>query len=282
MSDVIEVLGKSVVQHGNYNDRVYLMKLAKEDLPSIVNRLDHLAKTRGYSKILAKVPSFAKEVFTSNGYIAEAHLPDFFNGQDDAYFMGKYLSKQRINVDNNQVLDEVLTVAQEKSTNEGVVELPNGYKFKRASKQDAEPMAELYRQVFKTYPFPIFDPDYIKQTMDDNLIYFAVCQDSEIVALSSAEMDIAAQNNEMTDFATHPEYRGQNLSVYLLTKMEAAMSKEGIKTAYTIARGESFGMNITFAKLGYRYGGTLKNNTNISGSLESMNVWYKKLSADRW
>jgi hypothetical protein len=37
-------------------------------------------------------------------------------------------------------------------------------------------------------------------------------------------------------------------------------------------------MNITFAKNGYEYAGTLKNNTNISGNIESMNVWYKHLS----
>ncbi len=37
------------------------------------------------------------------------------------------------------------------------------------------------------------------------------------------------------------------------------------------------GMNITFAKTGYTYAGTLINNTNISGRLESMNVWYKHI-----
>jgi hypothetical protein len=36
-------------------------------------------------------------------------------------------------------------------------------------------------------------------------------------------------------------------------------------------------MNITFSKLGYKYGGLLKNNTNISGAIESMNVWYKEI-----
>ena len=36
-------------------------------------------------------------------------------------------------------------------------------------------------------------------------------------------------------------------------------------------------MNITFAKLGYDFGGTLTRNTQISGDLESMNVWYKPL-----
>jgi hypothetical protein len=36
-------------------------------------------------------------------------------------------------------------------------------------------------------------------------------------------------------------------------------------------------MNITFARAGYRYAGTLVNNTQICGQLESMNVWYKPL-----
>ncbi|MEZ4485255.1 MAG: hypothetical protein R2864_11955 [Syntrophotaleaceae bacterium] len=36
-------------------------------------------------------------------------------------------------------------------------------------------------------------------------------------------------------------------------------------------------MNITFAKHGYSYGGTLTNNTQISGDLESMVVWYKRI-----
>jgi hypothetical protein len=55
------------------------------------------------------------------------------------------------------------------------------------------------------------------------------------------------------------------------------MINRRIITAYTIARAESAGMNETFAKNGYKYCGTLVNNTNISGQIESMNVWVKKL-----
>ncbi len=55
------------------------------------------------------------------------------------------------------------------------------------------------------------------------------------------------------------------------------MKKRGIKTSYSIARAVSYGMNITFAKHGYIYSGTLVNNTNIAGSIESMNVWHKIL-----
>lgn len=56
------------------------------------------------------------------------------------------------------------------------------------------------------------------------------------------------------------------------------MQARGIHTAYTIARATSFGMNIVLAKMHYAYGGTLYNNTQIGGQLESMNVWPKKLS----
>ena len=55
------------------------------------------------------------------------------------------------------------------------------------------------------------------------------------------------------------------------------MKSSGILNAYTIARAISPGMNITFARLGYHYGGRLVNNTQISGGLESMNIWYKSL-----
>jgi beta-lysine N6-acetyltransferase len=36
-------------------------------------------------------------------------------------------------------------------------------------------------------------------------------------------------------------------------------------------------MNKTFLKFDYCYSGTLINNTNIAGSIESMNVYYKHL-----
>jgi len=55
------------------------------------------------------------------------------------------------------------------------------------------------------------------------------------------------------------------------------MRKQGIKTLYTIARLDSIPMNKTFLKLNYCYSGTLINNTNIAGSIESMNIYYKYL-----
>jgi len=76
-----------------------------------------------------------------------------------------------------------------------------------------------------------------------------------------------------------PAQRGGGVAVHLLLEMEQAMPGLGISTLYTIARACSHGMNITFARCGYTYGGMLVNNTQISGAIESMNVWYKRLPA---
>jgi putative beta-lysine N-acetyltransferase len=90
-------------------------------------------------------------------------------------------------------------------------------------------------------------------------------------------VDRKRRNAEMTDFATLPDFRGKKLSVILLAHMEDQMRINRIKTLYTIARLKSMPMNLTFLRMGYRYGGTLINNTNISGEIESMNVLYKHL-----
>lgn len=113
--------------------------------------------------------------------------------------------------------------------------------------------------------------------MDENVIYHGIWKEDELVALSSAEIDAGGENVEMTDFATRPDFRSQGLATYLLDKMEEDVRSRGIRTAYTIARAYSYGMNITFAKHGYCFAGTLTNNTQIFGQLESMNVWYKPL-----
>jgi putative beta-lysine N-acetyltransferase len=114
--------------------------------------------------------------------------------------------------------------------------------------------------------------------MEANVIYFCLEDKGIMVALASAEMDRIGENVEMTDFATIPAWRGKGCATLLLGHMEQEMRKSDIKTAYTIARAGSAGMNITFARQGYRFAGRLINNTGISGSIESMNVWYHSLS----
>lgn len=55
----------------------------------------------------------------------------------------------------------------------------------------------------------------------------------------------------MTYFAVRPIYRGRNLSLLLLARMEEEMRAAGIKTAFTIARALSYPINATFARARY-------------------------------
>jgi len=144
--------------------------------------------------------------------------------------------------------------------------------------KDVDAITEVYKMVFRSYPFPIHDPNYIRKTMRDHIRYFGIRDGGALVALSSAEMDPAAKNAEMTDFATLPQARGRGTAYHLLRAMEQEMKTQGIKTLYTIARLNSLPMNKTFLKHGYAYSGTLINNTNIAGNIESMNVLYKHVN----
>jgi putative beta-lysine N-acetyltransferase len=133
--------------------------------------------------------------------------------------------------------------------------------------------------VFESYPFPVDDPDHLRKEQEHGTRFFTVWEEGDLVAASSMEPGGASGVVEMTDFATLPAHRGKGLATHLLSLMDRAAAKAGKRVAYTIARAASFGMNITFARRKYTFGGTLVNNTQISGAIESMNVWYKPLGS---
>ena len=274
MSDTLQKLGNSQIQHGPDNNRIYLMKLDRADLPVLIDQLNELAAKKGYTKIFAKVPASHASAFIANGYRREGSIPQFHNGETDAAFLGKFIDPAREITPQREEIEKIIILAQSKNGSP-IKPLPDGYTLRPAVEADAAELAEVYRQVFTSYPFPIHDPDYLIETMRNHVCYFVAEKDGKIAAASSGEMDKENRNAEMTDFATLPEHLGNGLAVHLLKFMEPEMRKRNIATLYTIARAISPGMNITFAKCGYIFGGTLINNTQISGSIESMNLWHR-------
>lgn len=276
-NDKTEKIGKSVIHHGKKNNRIYLMSLDIDDMPMIVDLLDRLAVQYDYTKIIAKVPHYAKELFETSGYKEEAMIPNFYKGKEDGYFLVKYVNKDREIEPNMGQFQQIIERANREEIIEIPKSLPEGFSCRQVGEDDIEQMIQVYKKVFKTYPFPIFDKQYLSDTMKENMIYLGIWNQDKLVALSSMEIADKYSNVEMTDFATLEEYRRQGYANYLLYKMEQIMRESGIHTAYTIARSASYGMNITFARMGYDFSGTLINNTNIAGRIESMNVWYKCL-----
>lgn len=276
-SDLVLHRGNSVIQHGHFNNRVYVMKLATEDIPDILRYADDLARKEGYTKIFVKVPESSVEVFASDGYITEATVPFFFHGKEPAVFMAKYLDLKRKEVRDPMVTANVLSEAFCHIGEGHPHQSPEGFALMHAHAGDAGDIAALYRTVFKTYPFPIFDPDYIRESMQGSTRFFVIKKSHLLAAVASCDIDAENKNVEVTDFATGPLFRGRGFAGLLLHAMETELKKEGICLAYTICRAGFGPINTVFAGAGYQFGGVLPNNTNICGSMESMNVWYKKL-----
>lgn len=278
MQDKIETIDNSLIQHGKINDRIYLMKLAMEDAPEIISALNKLAGENGYTKIFAKIPSDALPYFVANEYKTEAFIPRFYNHSTDCLMVSKFMNEKRKHIpeDELQIFKSLLQKARpgkQKKYKDSV-----HYDIGNLGEKDAPQVAAVFKRVFETYPFPVHNPGYLVETMKENgTRYFGVWDKEKLIGVSTAEVDAQNKNAEMTDFAVLPEYRGQKLAFRLLMKMEVEMKIHNIKTVYTIARLKEPGMNKTFLNSGYKYTGTLVNNTNISGSIESMNVLYKHL-----
>lgn len=278
-TDTIETLGHgSLIQHGKFNDRVYLMHFDPADTDSLLAEIGQRALTYGYSKLFCKVPKRLAPSFLADGYILEGYIPRFYQGKEDAFFVSKFLTEARkVNTHPRQweAFQSLLSETTHSQKQRPAVSAD--YSVRPLNKQDIPAMIAIYADIFASYPFPIHDPAYLAQTMDENVHYFGAFHGDTLAAVSSSEVNVAAQNAEMTDFATHKSHTGHRLAYLLLNAMEETMKQQGIRTLYTIARLNSIPMNKTFLRCGYAYTGTLRNNTNIAGEIESMNLYYKAL-----
>ena len=274
MYDRVETMGHSVVQHGKNNDRVYLMKLAASDFPGIIPKIEAMAVKEGYGKIFAKLPGWTRKELILRGYKIEATVPFFYNEVDSAVFFARFIDPAREFME-RKTREEITSIIEKAGSlffDEKKTHGTSSWDIHLLDKTYAPALSDLYSSVFASYPFPVFDPDYVAQSMDTHTLYFGIFEGDRLVAAAGADMDL---NAEMTDFAVLPEYRGRRLSSVLLNCMEKEVQKRGINVCYTIARAMQPGINITFASGGYLFAGTLVNNTGIAGSIESMNVWYR-------
>lgn len=272
MADRIETFKGSRIQHGRHNDRVYVMHLDEGAIGDLLPFLDRLADDNGYGKIIAKIPDVCWPAFEARGYVREAAIPEFFDGRRDALFVAKFLCARRRETDSAPPADEradVRSARPEKGGGPAAVA--------DCGPSDAEALSRIYRETFASYPFPIHRPGYLRQAMAGNVAYYGIHVNGHLAAAAAAEVDAASRACEMTDFATLPAFRRRGFAGRLLTRMHAAVRSRGLRTAYTIARADSRGMNRIFRKSGYRFAGRLVNNTHIGGRIRSMNVWYRKM-----
>ena len=138
--DVVEILGHSVVQHGELNNRIYLMKLAPEDLSGIVDRLDDLARDRGYTKVFAKVPEQYEKAFIVGGYRREGKIPGFYRGTADGVFLGRYYDPVRMTDVRDFEVNENLALARSRASQAQVPAEDRGLELGLADPSSADPL----------------------------------------------------------------------------------------------------------------------------------------------
>lgn len=248
------------------------MHLNTTDTARLTEALHKMAIEHGYQKIFAKIPASHWDVFNAAGYIKEAVIPGFFEGQSDGLFIAKFFSTKRQRTPQQERIDWIA------HDSHGALLTNNpAPPIGPCTPADADAMAKIYHRVFESYPFPIHRPEYLKRIMDKGSRYFCIRIKKQIAAVAAAEIDAASKTCEMTDFATLPEYRGNGFAGHLLDRLDQVARNNDLKTAYTIARADSPGMNRVFQKMGYRYAGQLVNNSQIGGRIRSMRVWYKRL-----
>ena len=149
MTDTIETIAGSVVQHGYHNHRIYVMHLDTRQTDHLIPILDCLVQEKGYGKIFAKIPITLWHLFKAAGYTLEAAVPGFFKGVVDGLFIAKFFSSKRRETDEKewevpQETDRVHS-PQAKASNLPVM---------ACGPQEAAMLADLYRRVFQSYAVP--------------------------------------------------------------------------------------------------------------------------------
>ena len=259
-----------------FNSRIKLIQYSRNDVEALLQHLEELAKEKDIGKVLIYANPEDISFFEELGFQREGEISGFFQG-NPACILSRFLEEDRALQKDEEKKDEIVEMAERVKPIYQRPVLDPKYQLRHAVKEDAEQLAELYQLVFKTYPTPIHDPDFIRQCMDQD-VYFTVITDGDrIVSAASADVFPHFQCAEITDCATHPDYRGNGLLSAIIYDLELRMKEIGIAHLFSLTRAVSTGMNMVIAKLDFEYKGRLIQNSQISGEFEDMNIWVKEL-----
>lgn len=247
-------------------------------IESSIKYLKDLGRTKNCDKLLFYLTEDEIKLLDPFECEREGFIGGFFRGKD-AHIYSIFLNPDRKKTVAPKEEERVMELVESDNKQTGS-NLPDGYVMRQATETDAPRMARLYDTVFKSYPTPINDPDFIINLMNNNVFFTVVKKDLEIVSACSADLLPAFNAAEMTDCATLPEHRGRRILTHQFSHLMQVMKKKGVQTLFSYSRALSEGMNLINARHGFIYGGRLKQQSNIAGKMESMNVWYKNFFSE--
>jgi putative beta-lysine N-acetyltransferase len=255
-----------------YNQRsvCYIYDASKAILDYLVylEENQHVRKTIIYT-LLEHI-----ETFNNYGFSMEGRISGFFQGKD-AYILTKYKGSTRnesVSVDSNQ---QIMEIVRDDHKVVSKVRLDRKFEISLATGNDVDALSNLYQQVFTYYPTSVHDPDYLRTKINKDYFFVTIKENNTIVSAASAMIKPEYNSAEITDCATDPTYRGNNLLYSIILEIEKELLNRGVQTFFSLTRSQSPAMNLTVKRLGYKYEGTLINNCKIYSGFEDMNIWTK-------
>lgn len=253
--------------------RIWVSDCRASDPAALRHFLLDLAREKGLGKIVLPVRPEDSGRIQGDGFVEEGVIDGYFRGAH-AHFLAAFpRSKRGISLSlarERKILREILDRPQGWQGR-----LPPGFTMRPAVSKDILLMAELFRQVFRSYPTPVYDPHYLARSMEKGDLFLVVYHGRQLVSVAAAEIQPEEQRAKLTNCATVPEYQGRGLNTLILAEVEKRCLARGMKCLYSLARASSCGMNLVLHRLGYVFRGTLINNCHIGGRFENMNIWVK-------
>ena len=258
------------------NKRIKIIDLENITVKNI-KRIIHFSSKQHLGKVICICDSKTVEIFTEAGFEVEGKIDGFFKGQD-GFYLSYFISSDRkicSNFSKKELLVKQCLAVKNTFTRRSE---NSKYSIRNANETDIKEMVKLFSTVFSTYPSPVYDEEFIKKTMEENVLYKVAVYEGKIIGIASADMDKENLNAEMTDCATYPDYRGKGVLSNIIYSLELDLRNKGFITLYSIARAINPSINYVLSKQNYKYTGRLINNCNICGTFEDMNIWVKNIN----
>ncbi|MDW2796173.1 putative beta-lysine N-acetyltransferase [Clostridium boliviensis] len=260
------------------NKRVKILDSGSIPIQTL-DKIKNFASVNQAGKILCNTVLSEVKLFTQAGFCIEGKIDGFFKGAD-AYCVSYFMDSKRKISENPEQKDKIIAqclMPDTRHTAGGSSTL--SYSIRTATQNDIGEIVALFSTVFSTYPTPVYDEEYIRQTMNEKILYKVAQSEGKIIGMASADMDSKNRNAEMTDCATYPDYRGKGVLSNIIHELEEELKNRKFIALYSLSRAVNVGVNMALCKHQYKYRGRLINNCNICGAFEDMNIWVKSLDS---
>lgn len=162
----------------------------------------------------------------------------------------------------------------------------NGYRIEQIdepTEQQIGALQELYQQRYTAYPIDFTEENIRDLFTGDNVVATAYQEDDLIGAYVAEVADIPLETEdpassirmaELTEAATARDHEGQGIGTALGQSLLSELATREIDMVYGEARADLVGVNISAARMGRQYDGTLPNHCHIGGDTDDLDLDY--------